>query len=244
MAARAGRAEASGLARLGRVFVELADTLVADYEVLDFLYLVCERCAEVLDVEAVGALLTTSAGELTLSAASTEEMRVLELFEAQQREGPCYDAFVTGEVVVAADLTEGGDRWPRFAPRALEAGFRSVSGFPLRLRDDVIGALNMFRRAASGLDEEEITVARTLADAATIGIMNERVVREARLRSEQLQHALDSRVVIEQAKGVLAERLEVSPGEGFERLRRYARDHRRGVHGVAQDVVAGELDIP
>ncbi len=243
MAGETERTGTSAVGRLGQVFVELVDTLVTEYEVLDFLYLVCERCAEVLDVEAVGALLATDAGELALSAASTEQTRVLELFEVQQREGPCYEAFATGEVVVEPDLDAGGARWPGFTPRALEAGFRSVYGFPLRLRDEVVGALNMFRREPSTLDAEEVTVARALADAATIGIMNERVVREARLRSEQLQHALDSRVVIEQAKGVLAERLEVSPGEAFERLRRHARSHRRGVHSVALEVVDGELDI-
>jgi GAF domain-containing protein len=233
----------SRVARLGQVFVELADTLVADYEVLDFLYLLCERCAEVLEVDAVGALLAVDGGELTLSAASTEEMGVLELFELQQRDGPCYDAYVTGEVVMERDLTEAPGRWPDFTPRAIAAGFRSVYGFPLRLRDDVIGALNMFRHEPGTLAEDERTVARTLADAATIGIMHERVVREAELRSQQLQHALDSRVMIEQAKGVLVERLAVSPGEAFERLRAHARSHRRRIHGVARDVISGDLEI-
>jgi GAF domain-containing protein len=232
-----------GDARLGRVFVELADTLVAEYDVLDFLYLLCDRCSELLAVDAVGVLLVNSEGELSLSAASTEEMRVLELFELQQGEGPCYDAFVTGEVVVEADIVEAGERWPRFSPEALRAGLRSVSGFPLRLRNDVIGALNMFRREPTAFDEDERIVARALADAATIGIMHERIVREAELRSKQLQHALDSRVVVEQAKGILAERLGVDPGEAFERLRRYARSNRMRIHAVCEDVIAGRLAI-
>jgi GAF domain-containing protein len=161
----------------------------------------------------------------------------------QQREGPCYDAFVSGKAVIESDLVARGRRWPGFGPRAVAAGFRSVYGYPLRLRDDVIGALNMFRREPGTLEEDEVTIARTLADATTIGIMHERVVREARMRAEQLQRALDGRVVIEQAKGIIAERLAVSPSEAFERIRSHARAHRRRIHGVAREIVAGDLDI-
>jgi GAF domain-containing protein len=230
-------------ARLGRTLVELADTLVEDFEVLDFLYLLCERCVQVLAVDAVGVLLANREGVLELSAASSEEMRLLELFELQNEEGPCYDAFVNGTMVARIDLRGAEERWPSFAPRALEAGFRSVYGFPLRLRGDVIGALNMFRKEPGAFDGPEVLAGRAMADVATIGIMQERIVRESRLRTEQLQRALDSRVIIEQAKGTLAERLDVTPADAFERLRAHARSHRRAITDVAREVVEADRVI-
>lgn len=140
-------------------------------------------------------------------------MRVLEVFEVQNDEGPCLEAYRSGEQVVASDLGTASGRWPRFAPKAVEAGFHSAFGFPLRLRADRIGALNLFCTTASDLEEADVRAAQALADIAAIGILQERALREANALSEQLQHALDSRVMIEQAKGIVASQLDIDMGE-------------------------------
>jgi GAF domain-containing protein len=230
-------------ALLGRVLVELADTLVEGFEVLDFLYVLCERCTEVLEVDAVGVLLAPPGGGLELSAASSEKMELLELFEMQQREGPCFDAYVTGSPVACSDLAAAEQRWSMFVPRALAAGFRSVYGFPLRLREEVIGALNVFRTEAGVFSGEDVLAGTAMADMATIGIMHERVVREGRLREQQLEHALENRMVVEQAKGILAERHSLSPDKAFDLLRDYARSNRRPITEVSSGVVDGRLSI-
>jgi GAF domain-containing protein len=227
--------------RLVRAFVDLADTLVGDYDVGDFLHVLCERCVEIFDFDAVGVLLLGEHEQLRLTAASSEQLRVLELFEIQQEEGPCQDAYQTGAQVTQHDLRQADERWPRFAPAALDAGFRSVYAFPLRWRDDRIGALNMFRAEPGPFDELDIAAAQALADVAAIGILQQRALAEAKLRAEQLQHALNSRVVIEQAKGVIAERLGIDPEEAFERLRRHARNNQRRLHDSARMVVEGKV---
>lgn len=228
-------------ALLGRSLVELADTLVNDFAALDYLYVLCERCVEVLEVDEVGVLLADPEGVLELSAASSEKMDLLELFEMQQEEGPCYDAFMTGEAVAHGDITDdvAVKRWPRFAPRATEIGFRSVFGFPLRLRDDVIGALNLFRYDVGAFEADDVIAGRTMADMAAVGIMQERAVRSAELRAEQLQRALDSRVIIEQAKGALADRLGISVEEAFTRMRDRARNERLLLTDVCEAVIEG-----
>ncbi len=215
--------------------------MVEGFDVLDFLFLLCERCAELLEVDAVGVLLAPPGEGLQLSAASSEESEVLELFNLQQKEGPCYDAFVTGTAVAHGDIAEVEDRWPVFVPRALAAGFRSVYGFPLRLRDDVIGALNMFHTEPGVFEAEDVLAGRAMADIATIGIMHERLVREAELRSEQLRHTLDGRAAVERAKGVLAERHRISLGEAFTLLWDHARRNGRPLSEVCSEIVGGTL---
>lgn len=230
-------------ALLGRTLVELADTLVQDFKPLDYLYLLCDRCVEVLDVDEVGVLLAGSEGVLTLSAASSGKMDLLELFEMQQQEGPCYDAFMTGKVVAHGDITDepATEQWPTFAPRAAEVGFRSVYGFPLRLRDEVIGALNMFRYDVGAFEADDVLAGRTMADMATVGIMQERAVRSAALASEESQRTLDSRAIIEQAKGALVERLGISPEEAFARIHRRARNDGFRLTEVCEAVIEGDL---
>ncbi|MBA2529571.1 MAG: GAF and ANTAR domain-containing protein [Euzebyales bacterium] len=228
-------------AALGRAFVELADTLVGDYAVADLLQMLCERCASILDVAAAGVLLTDERGRLRLSSASNEQTRVLELFEAQQEEGPCLDAYSTGEQVNERDIVHARDRWPVFAQKALDAGFRAVFAVPLRLRGDRIGALNMFRVEPGELSPADLRAAQALADVAAIGILQRRAVTAAQVRVEQLQQALDSRVVIEQAKGIIAERLHIDPEEAFERLRRHARANQRRLHDTARLVIEGAI---
>lgn len=240
------RGRSSSTARealLGRTLVELADTLVNDFTVLDYLYLLCDRCVEVLDVDEVGVLLANADGGLEFSAASSEKMDLLELFEMQQQEGPGYDAFISGQVVAHCHISNKAamERWPRFAPRAVEIGLRSVVGFPLRLRDDVIGALNLFRYQEGPFEAADVVAGRTMADMAAVGIVQERAVRSAGIRSEQLQNALDSRVIIERAKGALVERLGISADEAFSRMRAHARSQQSLLTSVCKAVIKGDL---
>lgn len=231
--------------RLARALVGLTDTLVQGFDVLDFLHGLCEKCVDVLSVDAAGVLLADGGDELRLVAASSETMRVLEAFEAQHHEGPCVDAYRGVEQVLAADLAQARARWPGFVPKALDAGFGSAAGFPLRLRARCIGALNLFFAVPGTLPD--LVAAQAMADVATIAILQERARREAKALSGQLQHALASRVVIEQAKGIVSKALGVEMGEAFERLRGYSQDGNLPLTRVAESVVDGTLvpeDLP
>jgi GAF domain-containing protein len=231
--------------RLAVAFVELADTLVAGFDLMDFLHTLTERCVELLDVDAAGLLLADSQGVLRLVAASTEQARVAELFQIQNDEGPCLDCFRSGLAVVSSDIRTGeaAQRWPHFTATALELGFTGVHAIPMRLRDQVIGTLNLFRSAPNGLNPAVARAAQALVDVATIGILQERAIRHQELIAVQLQAALNSRVMIEQAKGVLAERLQATPDEAFELLRRYARSHNHPLTQLAADVIRGTVPI-
>ena len=228
-------------ATLTRTFVELADTLVADFDVTDILTLVAERCVEVLDVDAAGLMLADAEGTLRVIASSSEAMRVLELFELEAEEGPCVDAFRTGAPAINFDLQNVNGRWPRFAAEALAAGFHAADALPLRVRGVVIGALNMFRNESGEMDEADVRVAQALADIASIAILQHRATLEAGVVNSQLQHALDSRVVIEQAKGMIAERLQLTMEQAFATMRSHARNHNLRLGDVARDVISGAL---
>ncbi|MEU8800055.1 GAF and ANTAR domain-containing protein [Spirillospora sp. NPDC048819] len=223
--------------RLGEMFVELADTLVAGFDVIELLHTLCERCVELLDVDAAAVLLADPRGALAFAAASTEQARMLELFQVQDEEGPCLDCFRTGVQVTCGDLGLEPQRWPRFSAVARDCGFTGVTALPLRLREERLGAMNLLRGRAGDLDEEAVMVAQVLADVAAIGLVHERAFGRSELIVEQLQSALTSRIVIEQAKGVLAERGQISIGEAFTLMRRYARDHNRLLSQVARAVV-------
>jgi transcriptional regulator with GAF, ATPase, and Fis domain len=231
--------------RLAAAFVELADTLVADFDVLDFLHVLTTHCVNLLDVDAAGLMLADHSGQLRVAAASTQRARLLELFELQNEEGPCLDAFASGQAVLASDLGGTGDpgTWPRFSPESREAGFQSVAALPLRLREVTIGALNLFRRAPTSLRPAEQQLAQALADVATIGILQERGVRQQETVARQLQNALDSRIVIEQAKGVIAERTGLDMHESFRILRNAARSRNKKLSEVATLIVLGGLDL-
>lgn len=226
---------------LARTLVELADTLVADFDVVDLLTLLAYRCVDVLDVGAAGLMLVGPDGHLRVMASSSEAMRVLELFEIQAQEGPCLDCHRTGERVVSADLSTADGRWPRFSAEALAAGFRSVQALPMRLRGTIIGALNLFRVEVGEMRQADVDAAQALADVATIAVLQHRAVVEAHVLNEQLNQALNSRIVIEQAKGVLAERESVSMEEAFAMLRHHARNHSLLLAEVASDVIRGTL---
>jgi transcriptional regulator with GAF, ATPase, and Fis domain len=222
--------------QLAEAFVEAADTLVDDFDVIDFLHTLAQRCVTLLEIDAAGLMLADQRGALHATAASAENARLLELFELQTDAGPCLDAFRTGEPVVNADLHANEHRWPRFAEAAEAAGYVSVHALPLRLRSTVIGALNLFCAQLGSLSEEDIRTGQALADVATIGILAQRNLQQAELLTTQLQTALNSRVIIEQAKGVLAERHQITVDEGFTLLREFSRSRNRLLSDVARDV--------
>jgi GAF domain-containing protein len=230
--------------RLAEVFVEFADTLVDDFDLIEFLQMVTARTAELIGVPAVGLLLADAHGHMQVMAASDEATRLLELFQIQIYEGPCLDAYATQAPVVNADLRTAGNRWPAFAPQATAIGFRSVHAFPLRLRAKVIGALNLFSTQTGGLEPGDVKIVQALADVATIGLLQERTIHHGEVLTEQLQHALTSRVVIEQAKGALARTRDVDVDRAFDLLRRYARNHNLKLIDIARAVVTDPASIP
>jgi len=228
-------------ALLARTLVELADTLVDDFDVVELLTLLTDRCVDVLDVAAAGLMLVAPEGDLRVVASSSEEMRLVELFELQSQEGPCLDCYRTGEPVLNQNLARDYGRWPRFGPVAVEAGFRSVHAIPMRLRGVTIGALNLFRDHEGVLDEADVVAAQALADVATIAILQHRAALQAHIVVDQLNHALNSRIMIEQAKGILAERTHLDMNGAFSWLRNHARGHNLLLIDVAQSVIDGTL---
>lgn len=225
---------------LSETFVTLADALVDDFDLVEFLSLLSERCVELFQADAAGVMLVTG-DVLQLLASSSERMRLIELFELQRDEGPCPDCYRSGAPVGEADLEQAGERWPTFSAEALRAGFRAVHALPMRLRGEVIGVLNLFRNGVGALPQADLSTAQALADVATISIVQHRVQSDSQFVTEQLRHALQSRIVIEQAKGMLAERCNLDMEQAFSLLRRYARNHNRLLSQVAQDIIHGTL---
>jgi GAF domain-containing protein len=227
--------------------VELADNLVDDYDVIDVLTVLTHRCVEAVDVDAAGVLLGSPAGELQFVASSSESMRVLELFQIQANEGPCVDCYRDGLAITNHALSEADGRWPLFTPRALALGFRSVHSLPMRLRGRTIGALNLFRTHQGTLTEEDAGMAQGLADVATIAILQHRSSLDANVLNAQLNNALNSRIIIEQAKGMLRQATGCDMDEAFTRLRTHARNHNEGLTDLATRIVnrsarASDLD--
>ena len=226
---------------LARTLVELADTLVDDFDVVELLVLLVERSVELLDAAAAGLVLTDEQGRLRLMASTSHAIEVVELFEVQHDQGPCFDCWRSGEPVVAPDLSRAQERWPAFVPIAVDAGFRGGHAFPVRLRTRILGALNLFRSEPGALSAADAAAGRALADVAAISLCQVRAIRDAQLVTDQLQHALQSRIAIEQAKGMLAERAGLAMDEAFSHLRGYARSSHRLLLDVAEDVVSGAL---
>ena len=222
---------------LSDTFVDLADTMVDDFDVIDFLHMLTDRSVRLLSVSAAGVVLADPRGVLRVAAASSDEAGLIELFQVQNDQGPCLDCFRTGQPVTAADLAGPGQRWPRFAAAATRAGFGAVEALPMRLRDQVIGALNLFSARTGPLGPAELRIGQGLADVATIGLLQERNVRRAETLAEQLQAALNSRVVIEQAKGKLAERAALDMNQAFTLLRQHARNTNQRLTDVARYVI-------
>ena len=229
---------------LARTLVELADTLVADFDVVELLTLLADGCVDVLDVGAAGIMLADPDGELRVLASSSDAMRLLELFELQAHEGPCLDCYRSGTPVVNHNLVVDDKRWPGFAAEALAAGFHAVHALPMRLRGTVIGALNLFHREPGEMRKADVDAAQAFADVATIAILQHRAASEAHVLNEQLKGALNTRIVIEQAKGIIAERQGVDLEEAFATLRNHARNHNLRLVEVATDVINGSLAPP
>jgi GAF domain-containing protein len=221
--------------------VTMADNLVDDFDVVDLLTGLTDRCVSVLQVSAAGVMFASPGNDLRLVASSSEAMQVVELFELQAREGPCLDAFHSGARVETEILKLGSGRWPRFSIVAIEAGFRSVFALPLRLRDRTVGALNLFSVDDAPMDEQDVLVAQGLADLATISVLQHGAATEMQRVNEQLNRALESRIVIEQAKGVVAERANIDVAEAFDRLRSYARKNNLLLSDVAAAAIDGLL---
>ena len=229
--------------RITAAFVTVADTLVADYDVIDLLHTLVEACANVLDVEAAGLVLADDDGSLQLLASTSERADFVEIMQLNAGTGPCIECFRTGVVVEVADMVTDGGEWPDFQAAALQQGFHAVHATPMRLRGEVIGALNLFSAETGLLNAPDAAVAQALADVATIGILQERSIRETGVVREQLQHALESRVVIEQAKGVVSALGWIGVDEAFGLLRDYARQNNLSLRTVAERVTARTLDV-
>ncbi len=225
---------------LADTFLKLADTLVDDFDVIDVLTTLSGRCVDLLDAAATGILLADMSGALQVMAASSEAANVLELFQIQNEEGPCLDAFRTGQAVAHEDLKDKSP-WPRFASRASDAGFASVHAFPMVVRSNVLGTLNLFMTEAGPLGGSDVVIAQALAHAATLALLQNRIAEDRQRLTAQLQGALNSRVTIEQAKGVISEMARIGTDEAFLRLRTYARNHNAKLTEVAAGVVNRSL---
>jgi len=226
---------------IATTFVELADTLVADFDVIDLLHTLAIRSVELLGVNAAGIMLADPRGELQVVASSTEEARLLELYELQNNEGPCLDCYRTGRPVARDDVSGMHAAWPAFTPQLRQHGFISAQALPMRLRDETIGALNLFQTEPGRLSEADLAIGQAMADVATVGLLQERAITASELLATQLQTALTSRVLLEQAKGVLAQRAGLSMDQAFQLMRAYARSNNHRLSDVAARIIDGSL---
>ncbi len=228
--------------RIVATFVELADTMIENFDVVEFLHRLVERSVELLDCSEVGLLLANAEGNLQVVASSSERSEALELLQSQHREGPCLECYHSARPVFSENLADDVDRWQHFAPAAVRMGIGSVHAIPMRVRGESVGALNLFRSQRGRIAERDLTLGQGMADVAAVALLQERAARETRGVVAQLQGALNSRVLIEQAKGVLAERAHVSVDAAFAVMRAYARAHNRRLSDAARDVVEGSVD--
>lgn len=229
------------MARAAGRFVALADTLVADFDVVELLDRLVQDCVDLLEITAAGILLRTTDGVLDVVANSSEESRLIEVFQLESEDGPCIEALVTGEPVQIDDLGELRRRWPLFADAVQALGFSAVYAIPLRLRSETIGALNLFNSDRVSMSAHDRRLAQALADVATIGILQQRSLSRASILAEQLQLALSTRITVEQAKGVISEYGGVDVGEAFLAIRAYSRSHRIKLSETAAALVSREL---
>lgn len=223
-------------------FVEIVETLVGDFDVIDVLTTLTSRCVELLGAAAAGILLADGDGHLRVIGASTEQIQLLELFQVQNDQGPCLDCFNTGQIVLHSDL-DTSSPWPLFAVECTTAGYGSVCAVPMRLKSHIVGCLNMFMSEPGGLSDADVTLAQALADVASIAIVQDQATRDAAIREGNLQHALNSRIAIEQAKGMIAEKNATNMDDAFARLRAYARNNNLGLTAAADALVAGTLAV-
>ncbi|MCJ1688564.1 GAF and ANTAR domain-containing protein [Rathayibacter sp. VKM Ac-2927] len=221
----------------------VADTLVDDFDVVDFLHDLVDRCATIFDAVDVGLVLADEHGELVVMASTNERLHLIEVLQLSAGDGPCIDAYQSGTVVTAGSLAEISRRWPKFAEAAAGSGYNSVHAVPLRLRQSTIGSLNLFSDKPGELAPADVPAVQTIADVATIGLVQERAVREASLTRDQLQHALTSRIIIEQAKGVIAHTRGINMEQAWEILRQRARSRQARISDIARAVVEGLITL-
>lgn len=229
--------------RVSAAFVKLAETLVDEYHVLDLLQTLVEETVSLLDAAAVGLLLADSHGELQVVASTNEESQLVEILQLQAGAGPCVECFKTGAVITIDSIDSMDQRWPEFRAAALSQGFHSIHAVPLRVRDRTIGAMGLFGRDIGALTAEDSAIGQALADVATIGLLHERTIRESTLVNDQLQRALNSRVLVEQAKGVISQTKGVDLNDAFNMIRRYSRSHNIGLQEAARNIVRGSLTL-
>ena len=223
--------------RINDAFVRVAGTLVDDYDVVDLLSTLVNTCTDLLDVQAGGILLTDSTGDLELVASTSEEAETVEIMILAAGTGPCIDCYRTGAAVSVPNIDEDAFLWPRFRRTALQQGFRAAHAIPLRLHGQVIGAMNLMSSDPGALSERDGKLAQALADVATVGIVHERTFRQPGAVSAQLYLALDTRVLVEQAKGALAQYLDCTMTQAFTALRDFARTHEISLRAAAQGVL-------
>jgi GAF domain-containing protein len=223
-------------------FVEIVDTLVGDFDVIEVLTVLTSRCVELLGAAAAGILLADNDGHLRVVGASTEQIQLLELFQVQNEEGPCLDCFHTGKVVLHSDF-DTGSPWPQFAAECTSAGYGSVCAVPMRLKSQIVGCINLFMSGTGGLSTADVALAQALADVASIAIVQDQATRDATVREGHLQRALISRIAIEQAKGMIAERGATDMNDAFSRLRAYARNNNIGLTAAAEAIVDGTIAV-
>ncbi len=222
-------------------FVSMAGSLVEGGDITKLLDRLAADCARLLDVTAVGLLLADRRGALHVVATSSERVADLEAFQAQRGQGPCHDCYLDNRPVHVPDLAAAAQRWPGFAALAATAGVASVHAVPMRLRNNVLGALNLFGATRGTLNEADLRLAQALADVATIVLIQDRAAADKEAVNVQLQNALDSRVVLEQAKGVLAHSGDLDMSAAYAALRQYARDHNIKLAQLAVAVVSRAL---
>ncbi|MEF2977209.1 GAF and ANTAR domain-containing protein [Subtercola sp. YIM 133946] len=229
--------------RLAEVFITLADTLTEEFDATDLLHYLADACVELLNVDAAGIMLSDLRGGLKLAASSSERIHNLELFELQIDEGPCLDCFRSGEPVTNVTIRQAQDRWPLFVTVAADAGVQSTHALPLRLRGDVVGAMNLVSDDTTLMTHADIALGQALADMATISLLQDRSSIAKTDLADQLQTALNNRVLIEQAKGMLAGQLHISPDEAFNLIRAHARSNNNRLLTDAQNVLNGTLTL-
>jgi GAF domain-containing protein len=226
---------------LASTFVELADTLVADFDVVDFLTTLVTKCTDVLDGPEVGLAVADRSGKLRVLACTTERMKVLELVEVQNDEGPCRDSFHTGQQVINQRVDAMEYQWPTFIPMARTAGFLMLHAFPMRLRGKSIGAINIFDSNLREITTHEAAIVQAFADVATIGILQERSAADGAVLTERLNRALSTRFVIERAEGLVAENLKTTIDEAFSLLRGYSWRENQRLSDVARSITEGTI---
>ena len=223
-------------------FVELADTMLEDFDIVEFLHRLLERAVELLSCAEAGLLLANAEGALQVMASSSQRSEALELLQSESGRGPCVESYLGSQTVFSEDLEMDRKRWPVFAEAALGSGIGSVHSIPMRVQGETIGTFNLFRSKVGRIGPHDLPLGQGLADISAVAILQERATRERRGIVQQLEHALGSRVLIEQAKGILAERAHASIDAAFLGIRAYSRSHNRRLIEVAGDIVENRLD--